>query len=151
MLLAFRVRKLLSMGSFLMERIFQLTPNKVLTAHTEAFSPTCTVHIEDCEGWLLSSCRSSVAEHWRLKPEMSWVRLPVAAGLFHFPLFRLKILLLETPSGSPPFPPNRSLVSDITRSTRSMKLEMRLALPSMHVTKESIIEATSLLLQSSPS
>ena len=31
----FRVRKLLSMGSFLMERIFRSTPNRVLTAHTE--------------------------------------------------------------------------------------------------------------------
>ena len=45
------------------------------------------VHIEDCEGWWLSGCRGSVAEHWRLKPEVSWVRLPAAAGLFHFPLF----------------------------------------------------------------
>ena len=32
------------------------------------FSTTCAVHIEDCEGWWLSSCRSSVAEHWWLKP-----------------------------------------------------------------------------------
>ena len=45
--------------------------------------------IEDCEGWWLSGCRGSVAEHWRLKPEVSWVRLLVAAGLFHFPLFSL--------------------------------------------------------------
>ena len=37
------------------------------------FSPTCAVHIEDCEGWWLSGCRSSVAEHWRLKPEVYWV------------------------------------------------------------------------------
>ena len=37
-------------------------------AYAEAFSTTCTVHIEDCEGWWLSGCRSSVAEHWRLKP-----------------------------------------------------------------------------------
>ena len=54
---------------------------------TEAFSTTCAVHIEDCEGWWLSGCRGSVAEHWRLKPEVSWFRLPVAAGLFHLPLF----------------------------------------------------------------
>ena len=46
-----------------------------------------TPYIEDCEGWWLSGCRSSVAEHWRLKPEVSWVRLLAAAGLFHFPLF----------------------------------------------------------------
>ena len=32
-------------------------------------------------------CHGPVAEHWQLKPEMSWVRLPAAAGLFHFPLF----------------------------------------------------------------
>ena len=54
---------------------------------TEAFSTTCAVHIEDCEGWWLSDCRSSVAQHWRLKPEVSWVRLPVAAGLFTFLYF----------------------------------------------------------------
>ena len=30
---------------------------------TEAFSTTCAVHIEDCERWWLSGCRSSVAEH----------------------------------------------------------------------------------------
>ena len=45
------------------------------------------LYIEDCEGWWLSGCRGSVAEHWRLKPVVSWVRLPAAAGLFHFPLF----------------------------------------------------------------
>ena len=48
---------------------------------TTAFSTTCTVHIEDCEGWWLSSCHSSVAEHWQLKPKVSWVWLLVAAGL----------------------------------------------------------------------
>ena len=32
---AFRVRKPLSMGSFLMERIFRSTPNRVLTAHAQ--------------------------------------------------------------------------------------------------------------------
>ena len=30
---------------------------------TEAFSTTCAVHTEDCEGWWLSGCHSSVAEH----------------------------------------------------------------------------------------
>ena len=40
---------------------------------TVAFSTTCAVHIEDCEGWWLSGCCSSVAEHWQLKPEVSWV------------------------------------------------------------------------------
>ena len=37
---------------------------------------------QDCEGWWLSGCRGSVAELWRLKPEVSWIRLPVTAGLF---------------------------------------------------------------------
>ena len=32
-------------------------------ARTEAFSTTCAVHIEDCEGWWLSGCRGSVGEH----------------------------------------------------------------------------------------
>ena len=32
------------------------------------FSTTCAVYIEDCEVWWLSSCRSSVAEHWLHKP-----------------------------------------------------------------------------------
>ena len=48
---------------------------------TEAFSTTYAVHIEDCEGWWLAGCRGSVAEHWRLKPEVSWVRLLVVFGL----------------------------------------------------------------------
>ena len=63
--------------------------NKNARCVTEAFSTTCAVHIEDCEGWWLSSCRGSVAEHWRLKPEVSWVRLLVIAGFFTFLYFRL--------------------------------------------------------------
>ena len=31
-------------------------------------SDVLSVHIEDCEGWWLSGCCGSVAEHWRLKP-----------------------------------------------------------------------------------
>ena len=31
----------------------------------------------------------AVAEHWQLKPEVSWVRLPVATGLFTFLYFHL--------------------------------------------------------------
>ena len=50
----------------------------------EAFNTICAVHIENCEGWWLYSCHGSVAEHWRLKPELSLVRLPAAAGLFTF-------------------------------------------------------------------
>ena len=34
-----------------------------------------------------SGCCGSVAEHWQLKPEVSWVRLLATAGFFHFPLF----------------------------------------------------------------
>ena len=32
---------------------------------TEAFSTTCAVHIEDCEGWWLSGCCGSVAAQAR--------------------------------------------------------------------------------------
>ena len=53
----------------------------------KAGSTTCTVYIEDCEGLWMSGCRGSVAEHWRLKPEVSQVRLTAAAAFFHFPLF----------------------------------------------------------------
>ena len=56
---------------------------------TEAFSTTCAVHIEDCEGWWLSSCHGSVAEPWHLKPEMSWVQLLATDGLFIFVYFHL--------------------------------------------------------------
>ena len=31
------------------------------------------VHVEDCEGWWSSGCRGSVAEHWQLNPEVSWI------------------------------------------------------------------------------
>ena len=56
---------------------FLSAPNRVLTAHsewlpgveTEAFSTTCAVYGEDCEGWWLPGGRSLVAEHWQLKPE----------------------------------------------------------------------------------
>ena len=39
------------------------------TGGIECLSCTPGRHIEDCEGWWLSDCRGSVAEHWRLKPE----------------------------------------------------------------------------------
>ena len=52
-----------------------------------AFSTTRAVHI--CEGWWLSCRHGSVAEHWWLKPEVSWVRLLAAASLFTFLCFRL--------------------------------------------------------------
>ena len=56
---------------------------------TEAFSATCAVHIEDCEDWWLSSCCGSVAEHWWLKLEVSWVLLLATACFFTFLYFRL--------------------------------------------------------------
>ena len=51
---------------------------------------------KDCEGWWLSGCRGSVAEHWQLKPEVSWVRLLATAGLFTFLYFHFitSILLI---------------------------------------------------------
>ena len=55
----------------------------------EAFSTTCAVHTKNCEGWWSSRCRGWVAEHWRLKPDVSWVWLPAAAGLFTFLSFRI--------------------------------------------------------------
>ena len=69
----FRLRKPVSMVSFLINRILRSIPNGVLTAHTEWLpdawlSPTCAVHVEDCGGWWLFVCRSSVAEHWQHKP-----------------------------------------------------------------------------------
>ena len=42
---------------------------------------------EDCEGWWSYGCRGSVAEHWRLKPEVSWVRLMATAGFITFLYF----------------------------------------------------------------
>ena len=30
----------------------------------------CSIYWEDCEGWWLSCCCSSVVEHWQLKPEI---------------------------------------------------------------------------------
>jgi len=47
----FRVKTLLSMGSFLMERIFRSTPNSDGTYWVAAI---CAVHIDDWEGWWLS-------------------------------------------------------------------------------------------------
>ena len=55
-------------------------------------------NLEDCEGWWLSGCRGSGAEHWRLKPEVLAGLIPSGShslGLtpggcwpfFHFPLF----------------------------------------------------------------
>ena len=62
------------------------------TSDTECLSCTPgshSVHIEDCEGWWLSSCCDSGAEHWQLKPEVSWVWLLATAGFFTFLYFCL--------------------------------------------------------------
>ena len=45
---------------------------------TEAFSTPCTVHVEDCEGWWLPGCCSSVAEH---KPRTLRLIIPTASFL----------------------------------------------------------------------
>ena len=50
---------------------------------------TLEINEFSCGGWWLSGCHGSVAEHWRLKPEVSWVRLLVTAGFFTFLYFRL--------------------------------------------------------------
>ena len=78
----------------LMERIFRSTPNGVLDAHTEwlpgvrlrHYSTTCAVHIQNCVGWWLSGCRSSVAEHRLHKPDVLG-SIPSNCRPFHFPLF----------------------------------------------------------------
>ena len=84
-----------------MEIIFRSTPNGVLMAHTgsdgtywvgarcgtEAFSTTCAVLIVV----RVDGSHGSVAEHWWLKPEVSLVQLPVAAGFFTFLCFCLII------------------------------------------------------------
>ena len=54
------------------------------------FSTNCAVRIENSEGWWSSSCCGLVAEHWRLKPEVSWVWLLVTVSLFTFLYFCLK-------------------------------------------------------------
>ena len=66
-------------------------------AHTEwlagvrlrHFSTTCAVYIEDCEGWWLSGCRSSVADH-RLHKPGALGSIPGGCWPFYFPLFCLK-------------------------------------------------------------
>ena len=55
---------------------------------TEDFNTTCAVHIEDCEGWWLSGCHSSV-EYCLHKPYVLG-SIPSSHWSFHFPLFHLK-------------------------------------------------------------
>ena len=83
MLWAFRVKNNSAWGE-----IFPVNPQRT-SDDTYWVDTTCAVHIEDCNGWWLSGCCGSVAEHWWLKPEVSWVRLPVAAGFFTFLYFHL--------------------------------------------------------------
>ena len=48
------------------------------------------------EAFQLSACPSSVVEHWRLKPEMSWVRFPATASLyFHLNTYKLSLFQRE--------------------------------------------------------
>ena len=62
-------------------------PLYILHSCTECLSCTPGSH-SVCAIRTLFTC-GSVAEHWRLKPEVSWARLPATAGLFTFSLFRL--------------------------------------------------------------
>ena len=55
----------------------------ILRCVTEAFSTICAVHIEECGGWWLSGCRSSVAEHWQLKTDVLG-SIPGSCQPFHF-------------------------------------------------------------------
>ena len=66
--------------------IHQTKTEWLLGVQLRHFSTTCAVHIEDCEGWWLSGCRSSVAEHWLHKPGVLG-SIPGDCWPFHFPLF----------------------------------------------------------------
>ena len=61
---------------------------------TEAFSTICAVHVEDCEGWWLSICCGSVAEHWWIKacrcPGFDSRRLPAFFTFLYFCLITSK-------------------------------------------------------------
>ena len=59
---------------------------------TEAFSTTCAVHTEDCEGWWLSGCHNSVAKHWQLKPGCP------GSYSFHLLLFSPQNIILLIPT-----------------------------------------------------
>ena len=70
----------------------------ILTAHTERLPGVQLRHSvppvqyvqRDCEGWWLSGCRDSMAEHWRLNPEVSWIWLPAPfRRLLHFCIIQL--------------------------------------------------------------
>ena len=51
-------------------------------------------HAIQSKGWS-SSCCDSVEEHWLLMPEVSWVWLPAAAGLFTFHLITSKFTYFQ--------------------------------------------------------
>ena len=88
MLWAFRVSRPLSMGFFLMERIFYPTTNRVLMACTEWLPGVQLSHsVEDYGGWWSSGCCGSVA----CRALVAQVRgvlgsTPSDCQLFHFPL-----------------------------------------------------------------
>ena len=56
--------------------------SKAGTSQRTCTEPKLRYLNEDCEGWSLFGCHGSVTEHWLQK--VSWVRLPVTAGLFTF-------------------------------------------------------------------
>ena len=78
------------------------------------FSPTCAVHIEDCEGWWLSGCRSSVAERLWLKPGVLGP-IPGYYWPFHFPLFLPQTSLLQHEAGVLSVKPPRRTVLGYAR------------------------------------
>ena len=88
--------KTLGMGSFLMQRIFQLNFKPAgYWQHILSGCQVCNWGIQchlcttDCESWWLSCCCGSVAEHRVFKPEVSWVRSLMTATLFTFLYFHL--------------------------------------------------------------
>ena len=88
MLWAFWVRKTAQSGVLSWWREIFCQQLKVLMAHAEWLPGVQLRHsvppVQDTEGWWLSGCHDSVAEHWRLKPDASWVWPPATAGLFIF-------------------------------------------------------------------
>ena len=89
------------MDSFLMERIFQSTHNGVLTAHTwvvarcatEAFQSHLCSTYRGLWGWWLSTCCSSVVDHWLHKSGVLG-SIPRSCQPFCFPLFSPQNILI---------------------------------------------------------
>ena len=74
----------------------EMPQSHILAATQYVLSELCqgltTSNIEDCEGWWLIGCCSSVVEHWLHKPGVLG-SIPSNCQSFHGPLFNLKISL----------------------------------------------------------